>query len=535
MPHRGDVTTPLRPILASVLAWGVLAVSCVQDEPAADVSPVLTELTTTTVEPAAEFEWAAEAVVWTEALDTLSGELGGSAWSYFWAPDIEFDYGSMWPGAPPLRGEAAFSFMRSVLPPRANAASPDGAAFISTDGVVSMLQLDWAPSGMDTSPITATPGHVVNVLGPIGPNGSERMVAALASDSWRERRNSAVEPDEADDFASRWVMAWSGRDDRMADLYASDAELVDSIATITTRGSTDIKAMADAQLPASWTTTSLADGTATVYPITAKAKILDGLVLVVEGTDGSGCPHRLAVVLTVADGQIVREERFWPIEDARQCLPTEELPGGWWEGRELEVSYHGPIPEELATQTGLVQVNGVRIEIYNGNPRLEEAVRWAFGRFEIAGLPLPSLVEITFTSYAELCEEAVGRARLHDGNWSLYFCFDSDDLCVDDGCSTFAIGPKHVLLHELAHPWMRANLNDDDRDEFMSFVDLTVWSDAEAEWAEMAMEHAAESMAWGLGDQPFNTWRLNGTSHDQMDAQFELLTGSASLQPPIHD
>ena len=171
----------------------------------------------------------------------------------------------------------------------------------------------------------------------------------------------------------------------------------------------------------------------------------------------------------------------------------------------------------------------------NGTPLLEGAVRWAFGRFETAGLPLPAPVRITFSRYDELCKEAVARSRVQDGKWSLYFCFGEDDLCVDDECSTFAIGPKHALLHELAHVWLRANLSNEDRDDFTDFVGLTVWSDKEAEWAEMAMEHAADAVAFGLCDRPFDTWRFNGFSEDEMRARFEFLTARASLQPGNRD
>jgi hypothetical protein len=172
----------------------------------------------------------------------------------------------------------------------------------------------------------------------------------------------------------------------------------------------------------------------------------------------------------------------------------------------------------------------VRIAIYNGTPWLQASVRWALTRFEAAGLAFPSPVEITFTSNSELCDEAQGRGRLHDGEWSLFLCFDEDDLCVDEFCSSFATGPKHVLLHELAHVWLRTNLSDDDREAFTRFVGLSVWSDREVEWADQAMEHAAESLAWGLCDRPFTNPHLS-ESPDDLRAQFEFLTGRTALQP----
>ena len=525
------MTPSQRSILALAVGCTVLAVSCGQSEPALDVAPDPSGATAIQVDPGAAAEWGTEAVIWTEALQTLPGESGGAAWRYFWDPEIEFDSRSIWPGAEIEEGEAAFSFMRRLLPPRAQASTPAGTAFVSTEGVISMVRLDWGPSGMDFTTITATPAHIVDVLGPIGTQGAQRMVSAFAADSWRERRVSSLVPDEVDAFAARWTAAWSGRGGDVEDLYASDAELVDSISGLSIRGDDDIADVAEAQEPAAWAVTELGDGTATVYPITFDAGTLDGLVLIVAGADRSACRRQLAVLLDVADGQVVREERFWPIEDARRCLPTADLPAGWWDELRLEIDDPRLVPEDLVTQTGIVQVDGVRTVVYNGSPHLQAAIRWGLTRFEIAGLPFPAPIEITFTTYSELCDEATGRGRLHDGEWRLYLCFDEDDLCADPYCSTYSIGPTHTLLHEFAHVWLRDNLSDGDRLAFTEFVGLTVWSADDVAWADQAMEHAAEALAWGLCDGPFRSWQLADVDDDQMRSRFEFLTGRTPLHP----
>ncbi len=475
--------------------------------------------------------WAEEAKVWTAALLELPSQMGGSAYRYFWDPNVEFDFQSMVPAIPIETGEGAFSFMLSVLPPRSDAAVPMGPAFISTDGVVFQIYLDWGPSGMDTTDITATPAQIVNILDPIGMHGGKKMVSAFSSEAFRERRPSFVEPFEADELAAWWVDAWSDPSIELSDVYAEGATYVDSIAGIRTAGLPELDLVRETQSATTWRISQLPDGTSAVYPLGSSYFILDGLVVVVDGDDGTGCPGELAVLLTMSNGTIVSEERFRTIDQARRCVPDDELPGGWWQGRELRVDETLISVEDLVTVTGWIQVNGARINVYNGTDELESALRWALGRFEQAGLAMPAPESITFTRHLELCDEVLGRSMLTDDGWRLYLCFDETGQCTVDDCASLAIRPKHILLHELAHVWMYENLTDSDRATFTNRLGLEVWEDRTFDWADQAREHAAETIAWGLLDRPLNLYRIGLPDEVQLRSQFRFLTGREVIQP----
>ncbi|MFW2382357.1 MAG: hypothetical protein ACN4GZ_11405 [Acidimicrobiales bacterium] len=524
---------PLFRTIAVFMTLAMIVASCGVDPSATGSSDDVTDPGAAAGVPADEPDapWAEEAVVWTDALSTLPSKMGGSAFRYFWDPNIAFDYRSMWRGAQIERGEAAFSLMRGLLPPRTDASRAEGPVFISTDRVVFQTYLDWQPSGRDTTGTTATPAHLVNVLGPIGMHGAKKMVSAFASDSWRERRPSFIEPEDADSLALRWVEAWSDQTVEFTDLYDPRVLFRDTIARLRASSSDELETVRADQRSMAWSITRLEDGTPAVYPISTRSFVLDGVVMIVEGDDGAGCPGRLAVVLSVTDGKIAFEERFWDIEQARRCLEPENLPGGWWEGRDLIFDETLVSVEDLVTLTGWVQVNGARIRVYNGTDRLEAGLRWALERFDKAGLAVPNPASVTFTRHLELCDEVLGRSVLGPDGWRLYLCFHENGHCVDDACESLTIRPKHILLHELAHVWTHQNLNDDVRAELMARLGLDVWEDRDAEWSEQAREHAAETIAWGLLDRPLNLYRIGLPDEDQLRSQFFLLTGQDAIQP----
>jgi hypothetical protein len=509
----------LRRCLAGVLAIVLVSASCGIDRAAP------TESKSVTV-------WAAEADSWTDAMASEPREMGGAFWRYLLDPKVTYDYRSMFGRDSINRGESAFAFLSRILPPGTNASTVESPALISTDGVVSLVHLDWAPAGMDTASVRATPAHMANLLTSFGRNGARSMVSAMASDSWRERHRRHDEPDEADVIAARWVDLWSNHGTGTAVLYDPDAVVVDSIAGIRVEGTGEISAMALEQAPASWSIGVLEDGTATVYPISAKAPgVLGSLILVADRVDGGDCPGRVAVVLTVAEGKVVSENRFWEIETARSCLAAEVLPRGWWEGQELNFDEPPVHTEDLETVTARVAVDGVGVDIYNGTEGLAAAVRWALHRYELAGLPIPEPQSITFTEYSDFCDLGPGRTRRTKQGWHLYFCFCEEDICPNDDYTSFALIPQHVVLHELAHVWLNANLTNETRTNFMAAVELDVWVDNTVEWHEQAGEYSAEVVAWGLFDRPLILPKFGSPEQAELHFLFELLTGQKPLRP----
>lgn len=518
--------------LASVLlACALIAAGCASDAPGSEQATDPLPISDST-ETMPERAWAEEAERWTLALASQPSEIGGDAWRYFLDPKVKLDYRSIWSGAASETGESAFAFMRRLFPPGTDASVPAAPALISTESVIALARLDFGPSGMDTVSERATPVHAVYLLEAIGRNGAERIVVAVASDSWRDHRPRHDEADQADAYARLWVDVWSGDGAGVAELYHRDAVLIDSIGSRRASSAREISNLAIEEASSRWAIAELEDGTATVYPIPAKRPgVIDRLVLVVDRTDGPECSARLGLVLTVDDSRIAAEQRFWEIDTARECLPAEVLPAGWWIGKNLDFDKPPVATEDLDTVTGHAVVDGVEVEIRNGTDGLEAGVSRVLQRFELAGLPVPAPKSITFTEYSDFCDEAQGRARRTKDGWYLYFCFCEEDLCPADGHAAFALIPQHVLLHELAHVWLQENLSHQTRTDFMAAVGLEAWVDTTLGWEQQAGEYAAEVLAWGLYDRPLILYRFGSPTDEELHRLFELLTGEQPLRP----
>ncbi|MBT8240651.1 MAG: hypothetical protein KJN63_05435 [Acidimicrobiia bacterium] len=194
-----------------------------------------------------------------------------------------------------------------------------------------------------------------------------------------------------------------------------------------------------------------------------------------------------------------------------------------------------PLPtEDLDTVTAYVAVDGAKVEIRNGTAALEDVVRWALERYELAGLPVPEPNSITFTEYSDRCNEEPGRARRDKDGWHLYLCFCEEDFCPTDDQPTVAAFPQRVLLHELAHVWLYANATDQTRTEFMEAVGLAVWVDSSVKWREQACEYAAETLTWGLFDRPVALYKFGSPTDAELQDHFNLLTGRDALRS-VHE
>jgi hypothetical protein len=152
-----------------------------------------------------------------------------------------------------------------------------------------------------------------------------------------------------------------------------------------------------------------------------------------------------------------------------------------------------------------------------------ELVEWATGRFEHAGLDLPQ-VEYVFHDDLMPCG---GRVGLYHASQRLL------EMCRLD---------RPTVLHELAHAWANAHLDDATRRAFMATRGLDVWHGGDVPWEQRATEHAAEIIAWALLDRnrlvrwvepaadgsDVVTWRLlslPGGDVDALVAGYRLLTG----------
>jgi hypothetical protein len=162
--------------------------------------------------------------------------------------------------------------------------------------------------------------------------------------------------------------------------------------------------------------------------------------------------------------------------------------------------------------TPVVVADGVRV--FGADAEHERLARWAFGRYEHAGLGAPS-VDIYFhpdTSgcYGHLGAELGGRV----------------DVCVVI-VSEIARG---VLLHEMGHAWIDENVTTSVRERFLEMRGLSAWNDRSVIWDARGFEHGAEIIAWGVGTR-YIAPTIPDRTPERLAAGWELLTGAALPHP----
>jgi hypothetical protein len=146
--------------------------------------------------------------------------------------------------------------------------------------------------------------------------------------------------------------------------------------------------------------------------------------------------------------------------------------------------------------------------------------RWAFERFEQAGLELPVL-SLSFHDDRAACE----------GNFGYYH---SGAPATVDICGfnwdRFLVTPKKTLLHELGHAWIYQTTDSVTRNRFLELRGLDTWQGNSVSWEEQGTEHAAEVIAWGLMDEELFLTSIGGTKAPQLAEAFALLTGREPLR-----
>ncbi|MEZ5379978.1 MAG: hypothetical protein R2733_26020 [Acidimicrobiales bacterium] len=514
--------TRARNVLFIPLLCVFLVAACAPDDPIVESGGE-----SSTTEP---LPWAEEALIWHRAMDEMLVEQGGVAWEYFWDPDVKFDYQPMIPGAGVYHAAFAFAFMYRLLPEGQLAFDQRNVAYVSTSGTLTLGRLDWAPSGMDVG-LLEHPADIVNILEPIGLNGAERMLAAFSVDTWRERYDHEEIPSGAEALARQWVEDWTSGE-LSPSMYRDDVQLIDSIDQTILSGFDEVAARAGAQASTEWTMDELGARGLEVYPLLARRFELEGVLMLVSGDDGVGCPSRVAVRLDLVEGKVSTEVRYREVEDARRCLAAHDLPDGWWSRQNLNFDEPFFPAEDLETVTGFILYDGDGIELYNSTEHLDHLVEWAIGRFREAGLePAHELGAITFTQYIDFCSDVRGRA-IHQGDeWRVYLCFHEEEACSSDACEYYKVVPKRVILHELAHPWIEDNIDAETQAAFLELVGLDVWADPDTPWHLQAREHAAETIAWGLLDVAIPMPSIGSPDEDTLRQQFLLLTGVEPIQP----
>ena len=470
-----------------------------------------------------------QADAWSTGLDDLRFELGGLGLTLFLSPDVTWDVESVVRLSDPMRGADVHSIL-DALPAESVTRLESPRTFIDSDGVMLMTRIDWGPAGQDQlAPDLRMPAYVLDILDPIEVDGARRMTSAMSIRDWRDRRPDWNQSEVAARIADAWISLWSlGGGDDVAAVYGETPVLVDSIRGISVEGQGGIGRLVD-QERGDWAVAEIADGVDAIFPFVHGSHVsdLDSVALVLRATDPDQCPRHLGIWLSIGDGLIAEERRFWSIDDAQACLDSQAPVAGWWDEAVLpEPAEPDAVAEDLNAPTEPLELeDGTHVPIYNGHPKLNALLGWAVDRFGAAGLAPPKIGTVTFTIYSDFCDDALARTMITDDSRDLFFCFHTEDACDDAGCTRFTRRTREAVLHELAHLWMHENLNETTRGRFTEHVGLDAWSDRGVEWPERAAEHAAEIIAWGLMDEPMQMVRIGDPAQDALQAGYRLLTG----------
>jgi len=144
--------------------------------------------------------------------------------------------------------------------------------------------------------------------------------------------------------------------------------------------------------------------------------------------------------------------------------------------------------------------------IHAEDAALGELAEWALGRYEDAGLTLPSIA-IHLHRGGDICQ----------GNRGIFNAgLERVDVCVDD---------PMVALHEIAHAWTHENLSPTRRAEYVAAGGFDSWDDADTSWLDKGSENAADTIAWALLERPIKMLTPDGPIAQTNEA-YRLLTGS---------
>ena len=145
--------------------------------------------------------------------------------------------------------------------------------------------------------------------------------------------------------------------------------------------------------------------------------------------------------------------------------------------------------------------------VTGGTDQQRELVDWALEQYENAGLDLPVL-QFDLSMDPATCKGNGGFFSSGSTPWRI-------TLCTED---------RIVFLHEIGHAWSKHTLTPSEQAEYVEFQGLESWNDAETPWQARGSEDAANTLAWGLLDDPIKKMTPDGPLAQRNEA-FRLLTG----------
>ena len=188
----------------------------------------------------------------------------------------------------------------------------------------------------------------------------------------------------------------------------------------------------------------------------------------------------------------------------------------------IAVLLTGLTPAQSAAETAIAVPQAVAAApapqliqaIHTDSPELMALGEWALGRFTEAGLDLPS-IDIYFHQDDQPCK---GYSALHTR---------TDGHSLINVCSTSRT-PKleSTILHEIGHSWAAHNLTDHERQAFVELQGLNAWYDKDISWNDRGTEHAAEIIAWGLGETSRPPRWIPNNDPASLATAYQQLTGT---------
>lgn len=367
----------------------------------------------------------------------------------------------------------------------------------------------------------------------MGPHGYTHVVMSTSAAHWRSYWPTPPALDGIEGLANRYVALWNGaKGVDVADVYGKEASVKDTLAGLSLSGSRGIRAAVGSEewpdvprmeivvlpeVPEDAPTSRPPRGPAIYFgPAVPGTTESDELVLLLQVDDGSGCPGVVGAAMAVKHDRITREQRYHEVESLRRCFDTGTLKPGWWEG----INIPEPVLHEL---TGTVTWSDPSrsVEVYNGTSASNEYVRWGLERFAVAGMTLPKVDSVTFVTQQSECPLGrPGYSRYDDSGGDIFLCFQADQAD--------ASGVEQTLLHELAHVWMRQNIEHSTEQAFMKLVGVSRWEDPNDDWDQRGVEQAANTMMFGLSDEPMT---MEAAGCEGFVAEFRLLSGVDPLAP----
>ena len=370
----------------------------------------------------------------------------------------------------------------------------------------------------------------------VGPDGIETLRHFSATtQAWD---HAAIYPDFRDpahELAARYEQAWtSGDGDLLASLYSPDATFTDRLAGTGLDGAAAIVERSEelagrievdraAEHHASLTEPLGKAPAAYAYGASLDAPVSQVWLL---AHSVEPCPGDYAIELTVDGARITAERWLHTPDSIRACLADRDLPDGWWTDRDLPILLADRV-------TGTIDTGGRAIEVRNGSPELDEAVRSALDRFERAGLLAPTVASIAFDPYDPRCDDFQGYAEWSESATAILVCVDSDGTAwrnlSEDADMAGRFTASDLLLHELGHAWLAAHLSEPAQSTFIDHAGVTSWNDKAEPPAQRGVEWAAETLSWGLGGALQTEFAFTSPPCETLADGFRILTGTEPL------